>query len=82
MRGPGRFDSAELLKPQSRADALEQTSATAEKDRNDVQLDLIDKPGDEVLVDRIGTASDDHVLAAGCLPRLLQCRFDPIGDEG
>lgn len=64
---PGCLDSAELLKPQAWADALEQTCAAAAQDRDDVQLYLIDKPSVEVLVDHIGTTSDDYIL----------CRWPP-----
>jgi len=69
VRDPSTARSCSSL---PRADPLEPTSAAAEQDRDDVELDLVDAVSDEVLGDHLGTASHDDVLAAGRLPRLLQ----------
>ena len=81
VRDPGRLDRAELLELELRADAGEEARASAQEDRRDVQLQLVDQTGRQVLVDDVGAAADEDVLVAGGLPRSLQGGLDPIGDE-
>ena len=54
MRNPGRLDRAELLELQIRADSGEEALATAENDRDDVQLQLVDQSSGQILVDDAG----------------------------
>ena len=63
-------------------DAVEEARAAAKQHRDDVQLQLVDESGRQVLVDDVGAAADEDVLVAGGLPRLLQGGLDAIGDEG
>src|SRR6266508_3650694 len=49
---------------------------------NDVQLELVDEPRRQVLVDDTGASADDHVLAGRGRPRLVEGRLDPLGHEG
>ena len=65
VRNPGRLDGAELFQSQAGADVVEQASAAAEQDRDDVQLDLVDEAFGQVLTDHLGAAADEDVLAAG-----------------
>src|ERR671916_2401421 len=51
--------------PQVRAYAGEQVGTAAEEDGRDVQADLVDEPGVEVLAIHVGAALDLHVLFAG-----------------
>ena len=52
------------------ADALEQPLTRPEDDRNDVQVELIEQSGREVLPYRAGAARDRDVLVAGRRPGL------------
>ena len=63
------------------ADAVEQPLARAEHDRDDVQVQLVEQAGGEVLVDRARAAGDRDVLVAGGRARLLERGLDPVGDE-
>jgi hypothetical protein len=81
VRHPGCLDRAELFKLQVRADSVEQTRAVAENHRSDVQLELVDEAGRQVLVDDLCAAADHHVLAFGCLLRLRERGFDSLGHE-
>ena len=82
MRDPRRLDHAELLELQIRTHSVEEARAAAQEDRRDVQLQLVDQPGCQVLVDDVGAAADEDVLVAGGLPRPLQGGLDSVGDEG
>src|SRR5829696_5640611 len=82
VRDPRRLDCAELLELQIRSYSVEEARASAQEDRRDVQLQLVDQTGRQVLVDDVGAAADEDVLLAGGLPRLLQGRLDSIGDKG
>ena len=62
------FDGPDLLERQVRADAVEEPRAAAEHQRDDVQLELVDQPRRQVLVDGIGASADRDVLAGGRLP--------------
>ena len=54
----------DLLQPQRR-DAVEDPCAGAERERRDVQAELVEQSGGEVLVDRRGAAGDSDVAVAG-----------------
>src|SRR5215218_3857219 len=81
VRDPRRLDRPEFLELQIRSYSVEEARASAQEDRRDVQLQLVDQTGRQVLVDDVG-AADEDVLLAGGLPRLLQGRLDSIGDKG
>ena len=72
MRDPGRLERAKLLELQVRPDTVEQTRTSAKEDRRDVQLQLVDQAGRQVLVDDVGAAADEDVLVAGGLARSLE----------
>src|SRR5829696_380907 len=82
VRYPGCLDRAELFKLQVRSDSVEETLAAAQDERRDVDLDFVDEPGRQVLVDDAGAAADVHVLVAGGLLGLLEGRLNGVGDEG
>ena len=82
VRHARRLDRPDLFEPELRADAVEQACAAAEHERRDVQLELVDEAGSQVLVDGVGSAADRDVLAAGRRLRLLERRLDPVGHEG
>src|ERR671931_1696498 len=81
MRDAGRLDRTDLLELEVRAEAVEKPCAAAEDERDDVQLELVDEPSREVLVDDAGAAADEHVLAAGRVPCPVERRLDPVGHE-
>src|SRR5215211_2070662 len=82
VRDPRRLDRPEFLELQIRSHSVEEARASAQEDRRDVQLQLVDQTGRQVLVDDVGAAADEDVLVAGGLPRSLQGGLDSIGDEG
>src|SRR5438874_2126269 len=53
VRDAGRLDRPHLLEPRV-ADVLEEPLAVTEQDRNDVELELVDHPGGEVLPHDVG----------------------------
>src|SRR5439155_410770 len=63
------------------ADVLEQPLAVAEHDRNDVKLEPVDRAGGQVLLDDARPTSEQDVLVAGDVPRLVERGPDPVGDE-
>jgi hypothetical protein len=63
------------------ADAVKQPGAVAEHHWSDVQPQLVDRSRRQVLVHRIGASGDRDIRLARSLPRLLQRRLDPVGDE-
>src|SRR5215208_2658820 len=65
-----------------RSHSIEEARASAQEDRRDVQLQLVDQTGRQVLVDDVGAPADEDVLVACGIPRSLQGRLDAIGDEG
>jgi len=69
-----RLDRPDLLQRQVGADALEQPGRAAEHQRDDVQLELVDESGRQVLVDDIGTAADRDVLTGGRRPKALRAK--------
>ena len=80
MGDAGCLDRAHLLDLQI-ADVLEQPLAVAEQDRRDMEPELIDQAGGEVLLDDAGSSTQQDVLVTGDPPRLLEGGPDPVGDE-
>ena len=60
---------------------IEEAGATTKQKRDDVNLHLVDETGREVLLENLGSATERHVLAIGCLACLLESRLDAVGDE-
>jgi hypothetical protein len=75
-----RFHPAHLLELEV-ANVLEQPLAATEQDGDEVELELIDQAGGEILLDEVGASPEEHILAAHGVPRLLERGLDPIGDE-
>src|ERR687892_207537 len=76
----GRLDGAHLLYTNS-ADVREQPLAVTEQDRDDVELELIDQPRGEVLLDDVGASADHHILAGRGPLGLIERGLDPLGHE-
>jgi hypothetical protein len=53
----GRLDRADLLDLEV-ADVLEQPLAVPEQDRDEVQLERVDQPGGQVLLDQVGASCE------------------------
>jgi hypothetical protein len=66
-----------LLEFDAAADALEEACLATEKERDDVQLELVDQPRRQVLIDHVGAAAADDVLPGRRLARLVEGRVDP-----
>src|SRR3954451_5321284 len=82
VRDAGRPDGPNLLELDiAAAEVVEEASAAPEEQRDDVQLELVEEPRREVLVDDLRAAPEPHVLAARGLLRLLKRPLDPVGDE-
>ena len=78
----GRLHRTELLEPDvCAAEVVEQASAAPEEHGNDVQLELVEQPRRQVLVDDLGAAPEQDVLTARGLLRQLERPADPVGDE-
>src|SRR5436309_6919206 len=80
VRDRGRGDHLDRLEGEI-ADVLEQPLACPERDRDDVEVELVEQAGGEVLLHGACPAGDLVVLVAGRSPGLLQRGFDSIGDE-
>ena len=63
------------------ADIGEDPLAAAGDERGDVEPQLVDEAGGEVLVEGAGAAGDRDALLPRGLPRSLERRLDPLGDE-
>jgi hypothetical protein len=61
--------------------AVEQAHAAARDNRDEVDLDLVEQPGLQVLPGEVGATDDQDVLAARGCPRPLQRHLDALGDE-
>jgi hypothetical protein len=57
-----RLDRADLLEVEV-ADILKEPRAGTEQDRDQVQLELINQPGGQVLLDGAGASSQQHISA-------------------
>jgi hypothetical protein len=63
------------------ADTLKQPLTASEKRRHKVDLHLIYKPGDEILLCSSCSAAEGDILTTGCPARLFQSRLDALGDK-
>src|SRR5215210_8745671 len=82
VRDTGRVDHPRDLQLHgARADPLEQPHPVAKQHRCEVDLDLLDQPRLEELLDNVRAARDPDVLPACHLPRPLQGTLDALGDE-
>jgi|SRR5215217_8095405 hypothetical protein len=82
MRDPGRVDHPrDLQLDGARSDPLEQPHPVAEQHGREVDLDLVDQPRLQELLDNVRPARDPDVLPARRLPRPLQGALDALGDE-
>jgi hypothetical protein len=66
----GRFDRPNLLELEVGAEAVEEPRAAAEYQRDDVQLEVVDEPCSQLLIDGTGAAADDDVLSGRSRARL------------
>src|SRR2546430_16815452 len=64
-----------------RHDAVEDPLAGAERDRRDVERELVDDPGDEGLAHGRGATRDVYAALAGRLTRLCVSGVEAVGDE-
>ena len=55
---------------------VEQAGAAAEKQRDDMYLELVDQAGAEVLLDGTGAAAEGDIPVAGRVGGLLEGGFD------
>ena len=67
-----RLDRADLLEVEV-ADILEEPRSGAEQDRDQVQLELINQPGGQVLLNGAGASSQQYIPAIRGLLGLLEC---------
>jgi hypothetical protein len=82
VRDTRRLDSSDLLELDLRsAKVVEEASAAAEQHGNDVELELVEEPRRQVLIDDLSAAPEHDVLAAGGFPRPFERGLDPVGDE-
>ena len=80
VRNRARGSRLHLLEFQRR-DALEQPRAGAERERHNVQPQLVDQAGGEILIDGGRAALDRDIAVVGRRACLCQCRLDSVGDE-
>src|SRR5438552_12558427 len=78
-RGSGRRLLHEL--DRRSVDILEEPRPAAEKHGRERDVELVDEPRAEILVDRLRTAADAHVAALRHRARLPQRALDPIVHE-
>src|ERR671923_1265104 len=82
VRDAGRLDRPDLLKLDLGApEVVEEASAVPEQHRNDVELELVQEPRRQVLLNDLGAAPEPDVLTVRGLLRPRQCPLDPVGDE-
>jgi hypothetical protein len=82
VRDAGRLDRPDLLKLDLGApEVVEEASAVPEQHRNDVELQLVQEPRRQVLLNDLGAAPEPDVLTVRGLLRPLQRPLDPVGDE-
>ena len=82
MRHTRSGDRADRLELHVAAiEIVEEARAAAEEKRNDMNLQFLNEAGREVLLRDIRSAAQRHIFAIRCVPGLLQCRLDAVGDE-
>src|SRR6266404_318161 len=72
----------ELETMQVVTDAVEKPFAAAEERRHKAYYHLVDEVGGEVLLCRLRSAGEGYILTASRSARLLERRFDTVGDKG
>ncbi len=78
MRDAGRLDRADLLKLDLGAPAVvKEASAVPEQYRNDVELELVQEPRRQVLLNDLGAAPEPDVLTVRGLLRPSSARSIP-----
>src|SRR5690606_846561 len=79
----GRRDYLRPLKLDGRlAEMVEQPLPAPQQHRHQGDVDLVEEPGPQVLLDDAGSAADRHVLVARGGAGLVQGGLDPVGNEG
>ena len=63
------------------APIVEQSLATAEQRRGKADLHLVDEAGREVLPRNLCATGKRDIAAGRCVTRLLERRFDAVGNE-
>src|SRR5688572_9360209 len=77
-----RRQDVDRLEPEMSLVAIrEHRRPAAEQHRYQMDLDLVDQAGAEVLPAEVGAAHHSNVLAAGYGPRLPQRAFETVGHE-
>ena len=77
VRDPRCFDGPNLLEPHVRVpEVVEGARAASEQHRNDVELELVNQSGCQVLPGDLAAAPEYDVLTVGGLPRLLARGLD------
>ena len=82
VRGGGALDDLRAFERHlGTVQIVEQPRAAAEQHGDEVDPQLVEQPGLEVLLGDVRPAAQVDVLAAGRLARLRQRRLDAVGDE-
>src|ERR671937_721671 len=82
MGDAGRLDRPDLLKLDLGAPkVVEEASAVPKQYRNDVELELVQEPRRQVLLNDLGAAPEPDILTVRGFLRPLQRPLDPVGDE-
>ena len=82
MRDRRRHDELDALVAVGDAlEVVEEALATAEEDRHDRDVQLVDEAGAQVLLDGRRAAAEPDVVAAGRVDRLLERGLDAVVDE-
>src|SRR5919204_6697311 len=82
VRDAGRLERPDLLELDlGVTEVVEEASAAPEQQRRDMELEHVEEPRRQVLVDDLGAAPEPDVLTARGLLRPLQRPLDPVGDE-
>src|ERR1700735_4329961 len=77
----GRLDGLGDLELGIGRRVFEQTSAAAEQNRYDIELQLVEQACRQVLLGDVGAPAEPHVLATGRLLGLLKRRLDAVARE-
>src|SRR6266508_376739 len=82
VRDAGRLDGPDLLEPYLRVpEVAEDASTVAEQHWNNVELELVQQPRRQVLLNDVAAAQEQDVFAAGGLLCLVERGLDSVGDE-
>jgi predicted ester cyclase len=82
MGDAGRLDGPHLLESHIRVpEVVEEAGTATEQHRNDVQLELVQQPRGQILLDDLAAAPQHDVFGAGGLLCLFERGLDSVGDE-